>query len=169
MSCGLLGGPSFRCSRIMRGGNYGFEKKKNREGRIHDGEGHGSTRAWSASSRRRRYEGLRNLMFIGRRSAQNPQAPSRWMTSCGRGGAQAHRVPTTVGGGGARGNSKTDRYSNVTSLELNYNQAKRMRGDWSLQQGASNLLSTCEIAAAGGWSQGERLSRRAVWTRNWLH
>lgn len=65
------------------------------------------------------------------------------------GGGQAHRVPTTVGGGGARGNSKTDRYSNVTSLELNYNQAKRMRGDRSVQQGASNLLSTCEIAAGG--------------------
>lgn len=76
MPSGLWIGPSFRCSRLTRKGRYGFEKKKNREGRIHDGEGHGSTRTGSVSSGRRCYEGLRDLVFIGRRSAQNPQAPS---------------------------------------------------------------------------------------------
>lgn len=47
---------------------------------------------------------------------------------------QAHRVPTITG---ARGNSKTDRYSNVTSLELNYTQARHMRGSQAVQQGPS--------------------------------
>lgn len=45
---------------------------------------------------------------------------------------------------GPRGNSKTDRYSNVTSLDLNYTQAKRMRGSRRVQQGASDSRMNCK-------------------------
>lgn len=69
-----------------------LRKRKTEKGEYTLEKYHGSTRTWSASSRRRSYESLRILVFIGRRMAQTPQAPSRWMTRCGRAGAQG---PTT--------------------------------------------------------------------------
>lgn len=119
--CGVLVGPSFGRSRIMRKGCYGFEKKKNREGEytmekataVH-------VPGWPACRGRchGRFEQLDVYRSTERAESAGAEPMDDDVWKSRRTGPRRQRQQ------GARGNSKTDRYSNVTSLELNYTQGE---------------------------------------------
>lgn len=85
------------------------------------------------------------------------------MTRCGSSGAKGLDDSR-----GARGNSKTDRYSNVTSLELNFCSGEAHTGQ--PKSAAGSIRCTCEVWEPGqeAAGHGERASRRAGPAHNGL-
>lgn len=129
-------------------------RKRKTEGRIHDCEGHGSTRTWLANEGRRRYEGLRKLMVTGRWSTQNPPAPE----PTGDEVWKFRRKRSRRQQGGAR--QQQDRpiqQCNITRIEFLL---------WRSTHGAAEECSrkhrihVCSVGAGarGGWPRGEGIT-----------